>query len=225
MKRLFLILVAGTLLQFSCREKDRITLHTVTGQVYNNCTDSGLAGTTVTLKTYKDKSLVKNEQTVTGSDGGFVFSNVEIHSLNSYHYFAYIPGKSGDGGPGPEYASFSGASMEFSKDEADRFLQLRVTPGFYRIFSVFTNTGGGTDQDSVKLKYEQRRFHQNVPDMPYYYYTGSSGNIANDNSAMGNYPMGLYHIIKVTKRNGVITTSSDSLYIGSAGTVTYSVIW
>jgi len=61
----------------SCKkDKDEVSSQTIHGQVYNLCTDSGMANITV----YLQQNGSNIAQTNSGANGNFSFSNVQIHS-------------------------------------------------------------------------------------------------------------------------------------------------
>ncbi len=194
--------------------------------VYNNCTDSGLAGVQVILQTFKDdKNLIQQREIVSSNNGSFVFENAEIHSSDKYNYALHIPSKSGIGAQEKEHCGFNGTTMYFFKHDTGLFFKPRVRPSFLFMRSYFVNSNVTTENDSVIIKYTQNEFHQNDPSLPHYFFSGSTGNIPSGTSTMGNYPMGMYQIEIRTIRNGQSTIRHDSIYIGWADTKTYTINW
>lgn len=207
------------------KDTDTVTQQAVNGMVYNQCTDSGLAGVTIYLKINKDNSELKSYQTVSGSNGNFSFSGVDIHSNSAYSYAINIPSKSGDGATTPEYCGFDGANISFTKDQANTFFKPKVRPSFLFLHSQFINSTISSNQDSIVVKYAQKIFNKNVPILPYYFFSGTYGNFASNLYTMGNYPMGKYNITIDKWRSAIHTTVYDSIYIGWATTKTYTINW
>ena len=213
---------------FSCckKEKDTITYHNIKGMVYNNCTDSGLVNVAVNLNTYKDNSLTKTLAGTSVAGGNFEFPNVEIHSDSKYSYSIYIPSKSGINATTAEYCGFNGATMYFSKDEADLFLSPRVTPKFLLLNVSHIYSSPITNlNDSIIVLFSQRVFHKNLPTLPYVFGGETYGNVGNSKYSSGNYPMGKYNINIDKWKGGVHTTILDSIYLGWTETKTYTVNW
>ena len=229
MKIFFKITVFFTFLSLiACREdkKDIITKHPITGMVYNNCTDSGLAGVKVFLQTFKDdKTLVQQRETVSGDGGKIEFSDVEIHSSEQYNYALHIESKDGTTSQTPEHCGFDGTTMYFFRHEVDMEFKPRVTPRFLRCCIQMSPLQKITHPDSVSVVFEQRVFHKNVPDLPYTawygpYFTGTAASCS-----WGNYPMGLWQI-KIEKwKNGIYSLKHDSIYLDWKDIKTYTVEW
>lgn len=225
MKNLFLVILACLLLSVSCKkEKDIITPRVINGRVYNNCTDSGLAGVSVYLKIIKDNSEYKSYKMVSGTDGNFSFSNVEIHSSSNYSYVIYIPSKSGEQATTPEYCRFDGTEIYFNSSEFDVFFKPRVTPGFL-LLKVYYSSLTATSNDTVITNFSQNIFQKNVPMLPYSLNGGAYGNTPLLFDHYGNYPMGKYNITIESWKSGLYTIKKDSIYLGWGSTNTYTVNW
>lgn len=229
MKKLIVISCITFLFLFTNCKKDAgdtITSQAINGMVYNQCTDSGLAGVTVYLKISKDNSELKSYQTVSGVNGNFSFGSVDIHNNSAYSYAINIPSKSGDGATTPEYCGFIGTTVTFTKDEVKTFFQPRVIPSFLNwcfVVSPVTNIGY---PDSLYISFQQKVYHKNAPAFPY-----SSKRTQSDlqngfvNCTFGNYPMGLWNIRINKWKSGIYTVINDSIYIGWAATKTYTINW
>ena len=206
----------------SCRkkEKDTITRHDLKGMVYNNCTDSGLAGVNVSLN-INDGKNTSSYGTVSGVNGEFSFANIEIHSNSKYSYAINIPGNSGTGGGA---VRLDGTTMYFNYNEADTYFKPRVTPGFL-LFYVYYITTPTTLNDSVIVSFVQKTFHKNVSDLPYKLGGGGHGNIAVQSDNHSNYPMGKYDLTINKWKSGIYTTSIDSIYLPWGSTKTYTINW
>jgi hypothetical protein len=205
-------------------DKDVITIQTLNGMVFNNCTDSGLAGVKVYFQTIKDNSVISSFETISGASGSFSFPNAEIHSSEKYTYAIYIQSKSGIGATSPEYTLFNGTTMYFTKDQAGAVLKPRVTPGFFRISTACTTTTINSN-DTLKLYFAQNIFHKNVPQSPFSFLLGAIATQSSSIDGISNYPMGKYSIKIVKYKNNIYTTSYDSIYLGAADSKTYTINW
>lgn len=230
MKNTIYTLISACLL-LSCRKEnpekiDQVMTQDVKGMVFNNCTDSGLAGIKVYFQVFLDeKKIVENIETTSGKDGSFLFKGVNIHSNNAYTYAVYIKSQSGDGAPFASLSRFTGTTIYFHNYESQTFLKPRVTPGFF-ILTLYLNTAIiSTANDSVIAMFKQLKYKNNVPGSPYMFGGGSYGNQSTQKGNIGHYPMGLYNITIDKWRGGVHTTSYDSIYLGWAGDKTYTVNW
>ncbi len=227
MKNIVIICSIFFLLGSSCKKnKDTITNQTVSGMVYNQCTDSGLAGVNVYLKINKDNQTVKNYETVSGINGAFSFTNAEMHSNTDYTYAIYIPSKSGTNGAGGTEVGFNGTSLSFNNSEANTFFQPRVTPKFLDFCFAISPAVVIVNPDSLVISFKQNVFHKNIPDLPYASYRiHSQMQNGITNCTFGNYPMGLWSITIDKWKSGLHTTTYDSLYLGWGATKTYTANW
>jgi len=230
MKNTIYILISAFIL-LSCRKEnsekmDQVSTQDVKGMVYNNCTDSGLAGVKVYFKVFRDeKNIVQNIETTSGKDGSFLFKGVNIRSNNVYTYAVYIKSQSGIGAAFASLSRFTGTTIYFHNYESQTFLKSRVTPGFFNL-TLYLNTAIiSTANDSVIAMFKQLKYKNNVPESPYMFGGGSYGNQSTQKGNMGDYPMGLYNITIDKWRGGVHTTSYDSIYVGWADEKTYTVNW
>jgi hypothetical protein len=216
------------LLLFSCKKDekdDTLNKQTLNGMVYNNCTDSGLAGIKVYFETFKDNSKISSYETMSGVNGNFSFTDVDIHSNSKYTYAIYIPSISGIGANKPELTRFDGTTMYFSRDEASTFFKPRITPGFYNLCFVIKPNTYINYPDSVNCKFQQNIFHNNVSTLPYkleitQFYL-QNGYVY----CFANYPMGLWHLTIDKWKTNVLSTINDSIYIGYTDTKTYTINW
>ena len=228
-KYLRILVVCGTLMSIvSCREdkKDIVTRHPIRGMVFNNCTDSGLAGVKVFLQTFKDdKSLVQQRETVSGEGGKFEFAEAEIHSNDRYNYALHIESRSGTAAQTPEYAGFDGTTMYFFRDEIGQELQLRVSPRYLFFTTVFLKQSVASKNDSILVNYSQHTFHKNVPALPYSLYAKCRGTQIHQSGTLGGFPMGKWSITIDKWVHGSHEILYDNIYIGSADTKTYTVNW
>ncbi len=208
----------------SCRkEDDTVSTQTISGMVYNQCTDSGLANVQVFLKINKDNSPFQSLETTSGINGTFSFSNVDIHSNSKFTYAIYIPSKSGIGGG---ETGFNGTTLSFNNNESSIFFKTRVTPKFLliNVSTIYSNSVSNLN-DSIVLIFSQKTFHKNIVDLPYTFGGGTYGIIGNSNYSQGNYPMGLYNIAIDKWKNGIHTNTQDSIYLGWGATKPYTVNW
>jgi hypothetical protein len=219
MRLTFCIFICVSLFFTACKkDKDTVTLKNINGIVFNNCTDSGLANVTVYLQDGQGLNL----STVSDANGNFSFNSVQIHSDNKYSYRLYIPSKSGTGATTPEYCSFTGESLSFTKDETNTFFKPRVTPGFLYLCYTSNIIFPIVQPDSLNIYFEQKTFHKNVPNLPY---SGKIINSSNISSCSSNYPMGWWVFSTQKWKSGNYTFYKDSLYIGWGGTKTYTINW
>ncbi len=206
----------------SCkRDNDTVTTQNIKGQVYNLTTDSGLANIIVYLK-INDSRSTNSFSTVSGVNGNFTFTNVQMHSSNQYSYNLHIPSVSGIGGVG---VGFNGTTVTFTNNQANTFFKLNVVPKFFLFTLSFNHTPITSANDSVVILMNQYIFHKNVPDLPYSLGGKHYGDKSTQSGTIGNYPMGLWNL-KIDKwKSGVYTATKDSIYLGYGATSTYTVNW
>lgn len=212
----------------ACRDgkKDVITKHTIRGTVFNNCTDSGLAGVKVFLQTFKkDKALVQQRETVSGEGGKFEFRDAEIHSSDEYSYALHMESKSGTSAKTPEHAGFDGTTMYFNSNEVNIDFILKVTPRFLFFTLVFDKQSGVSINDSIRLNYRQEIFHKNVANLPYSLFAKCNGTTLTQKGTISGFPMGTWAIEFDKWVGGAHQTVYDSVYIGWADTKLYTVTW
>lgn len=229
MKNILYIIIISVLF-FSCRKEDlktndKVIYKDIKGMVFNNCTDSALAGVKVYLEVFREENnLVEKFETISGKDGNFIFTNIGIHSDENYTYAIDIKSLSGTNAPDPSYSRFDGTTMYFHNYETDVFLKPKVTPGFFLLNSKF-NSSILNPNDSIRLTFEQKTFIKNKPGEPGKFYSGAYGHAQNSSFSSGGYPMGIYNITIDKWRGGVHTRTYDSLYVGWAQEKTYAVNW
>jgi len=180
---------------------------------YNNCTDSGLAGVKVYLHILQDQAIVEKFETISGDGGNFIFSNASIHNDEKFTYAIYIPSKSGTNATEASQVRFDGTTIYFTKSEFYIFLKPRVTPGFLLYTIYYLTTPTNTD-DSILVYYEQKKFHKNVPDLPYKLGWGGYGNYDKQSDFYGDYPMGEYFVTIIKYKSGTHTINYDTIYLG-----------
>ncbi|MBC7413246.1 MAG: carboxypeptidase regulatory-like domain-containing protein [Bacteroidia bacterium] len=195
------IVIAGCI-----KEKDKIEYHSIKGNVYNLCTDSGLAN----IKVYLLTSNTATIETISDSKGNYIFENVPIHSLSKYKYAVSIPGKSG---AGTKETAFEGATIYFNKTETDTFFVLKVIPSYTSLYINFI-TNDAILGDTIFATLRNYTFHKNVPHLPYPYTMGSNAQFKNISDHHADAPMGKYNIEYKIKKIGIVTLRYDSLYIG-----------
>ncbi|HEX7413458.1 MAG TPA: hypothetical protein VF411_05380 [Bacteroidia bacterium] len=209
-----LVLLAAAFIS-NCKKdssNDTITTQTIHGQVYNLCTDSGLANVTVYLYT-NGLGSGNYISTVSGANGNFTFGNVQIHSSSDYSYSLNIPSVSGIGG-GTQPA-IDGSAIAINKSNLNQSFILNVVPHASNMRLYFPNGTHLTANDTFVLTIQQNTFHTNSPTSNWEFIwpypppppTNFLGNI-------GNYPMGWWHTTLNKTHNGVHTVSTYSFYVG-----------
>jgi len=205
---------------------DIIEKKDINGMVFNTCTDSGLAGIKVYLKMYYQKKQISEYSTLSGTSGKYTFTAVEMHSDPDYEQVIYIASKSGDNAKNFETCGIRGTSMWFKFEESDIFMKPRVVPKFIYIAFYFPRQQTTVSSDSIIARCEQRVYHKNVPDYPYKFGDGAIGiEKGTYPKRIGNYPMGLYHIVVDKWVSGVHTQWKDSLFTNYGDTAAYVVHW
>ena len=226
------LLLAAAL--FSCKKgdgpggpkkNDSIIYQDVRGMVFNNCTDSGIAGIPVFLNVFYQKKLFKKYETVSAVNGEYYFLNAELHSDRQYEYSIYIPSKPGDFAKDFETCGIRGTNMIFSLEEADIYMKPRVVPKFIYMNIYFTRHSTGPETDTVKVKFEQSTYHKNVPDYPHAFSGDAYGSLKYFRGGVRNYPMGLYDVTIDTWKGGLHERKYDKLYIPYGDTAAYVVHW
>jgi hypothetical protein len=205
--------------------KDSVIIKDVKGMVFNTCTDSGLAGIKVFLKMYHRRKLIREFNVISGEGGKYLFKDVEMHSHPDFEQAIFIQSKPGDLAKDFETCGIRGTSMWFKFDEADIFMQPRVVPKFIYIAFYFPRHHVTTASDSIIARFAQNTYHKNVPDYPYSFNAGSTGDRSTSRWGIGNYPSGLYHIVVDKWISGVHTQSRDSIYTRYGDTAAYVLKW
>ena len=226
----FKLLIATNLvcLFFSCvkdpkqPEQDEIHPQMLRGMVFNQCTDSGLAGVRVFLEVFYKEKLLQKFETVSGDSGKFFFKDAPIHSSDKYTYAIHIPSKSGTNAKNSKDASFLGITIYFSRDETKTFFKAQVIPGFLYLNFHSNASFPIHSPDSINIFMHQAIFHKNRPDLPYSGTLTSSSSLA---GTIGDYPMGMWTFEIKKWKNGIYIHSWDSLYMGWGDTKTYTVNW
>ena len=206
-------------------QKDSLIYKDVKGMVFNLCTDSGIAGVKVYLEIYQAKKLVKKYSGVSGEGGTFLFKDAELHLNKEFTYNIYIPSKSGIMAKDAETCGIQGGSYGFTLDEVNNSMNPRVIPSFISVTMYFIGEHINPS-DSVIARFTQNVYHKNVPDYPYKFGDGVHG-LPNyyPRRSIGNYPMGLYHIVVDKWVSGVHTQWKDSLFTNYGDTAAYVVHW
>lgn len=221
MKKLITIFFLLVFAFFACkRDKDIVTKQDLKGNVFNNCTDSGLANVTVYLR--NGSKILRT--TVSEVSGNFNFNNVEIHSSSKYNYNIYIESKSGTNATKFEDCGFTGTTIFFKYNEADAFFKPRVTPHFL-LFAIYCNKTPITNMnDSIIYYCTNYTFHENVIDDPYKW-GGAGYGLGVYNNNISGYPMGKYIIDVNCWKSGIKTTKKDSIYLGWGANTSYTLNW
>jgi hypothetical protein len=225
MKKASLILFA--VLLTACVKKnigvaDQISPKDIKGMVYNNCTDSGLAGVDVYFETFYEEKITSKVKTTSGQNGEFTFPAASIHSDELYTYAVHIDSKSGTNATIPSNALFNGTTMYFNRDEATVYLKPSVTPGFLYLYFSTNIKFPIKSPDSIYVYFSQQTFHKNVPDLPFGWIFSNPMSLG---VTAGNYPMGWWKIDSQKWHNGTYTHSTDSLYLGWGDVKTYTLNW
>jgi hypothetical protein len=215
------LLVVFSLILICCRKKgidaeDKAGYVVVNGIVFNTCTDSGLANIKVYFLTFKEQKKVgEGSETVSDNGGNFKFPQMKIFEGDAYSYIIYIKTIGGDNAPQPEYTRFDGITIVIDKNDVSKFVTAKVTPGFFRCHTAYTSQVLDPN-DSIHLKFQQKTFMKNVPDLPNAFYSASNGMAGTGTLTASNFPMGFYDITINKWRNGTHTISYDSIYLGMA---------
>jgi hypothetical protein len=206
--------------------KDSIVYKDVKGEVFNLCTDSGIGGITVYLEIYKAKERIEKYSEVSDIGGKFYFKSAPLHSSTAFSYNLYIPSKSGFSAEDRESCGIKGGSVSFNLELANENLRLNVIPSFIYLAFYFPRKNTTVASDSIIARCEQRIYHKNVPDYPYKFGDGAIGTEKGTYpKRIGNYPMGLYHIVVDKWIGGVHTQWQDSVYTSYGDSAKYVVNW
>jgi len=238
------IILTGVCLVFilaTCKkdkEQDVVTRQELKGMVYNNCTDSGLAGVKVYLRTYKDNKGIASMETVSDANGDFSFTDAELHSSSKYSYAIYIPSISGIGANNPELSVFNGTTIYFTGKEvnANTFLRPKVTPGFFNFCYTINHVDTIKSPDSISIYFEQKTLRKNVPNSTYGYPENSINGkgkmvsnippiVSTAGSCMGSRWMGKWHVTVEKIKSGIYSFTQDSIYISWKGSNSYTINW
>jgi hypothetical protein len=223
MKIKYLLYILLFSILFSCKkDADEISKQTISGMVYNQCTDSGMANVEVFLKINRDNSSIQSIKTVSGLDGLFSFPNIDLHKNDKYSYVIFIPSKSGINGGGGTEVGFNGSSIGFKFSEASTFFKPKVIPCFFSLCYESNIEFPILGPDSLYIYFEQKIYHKNIPYMPY------NGTISNNSTiymCTQNYPMGLWNVTIDKWKGGLHTTELDSIYLDWGATKTYTFNW
>ena len=213
------LLLLVLLALISCKKKDTITHATIHGQVYNQCTDSGLANITVYI--YENNNSIA--QTTSGTNGNFTFTNVAIHSSSDYSYQVYIPAISGIGGA----AGFQVNDVSFTSTNTSQFFVVDVVPSFGDLCFTSNITSPIISPDSFFVLFKQKKIATSSisPYVTYTLGTSSYHFIPSHSYCMGDYVMGLWNITIDKWKSGVHTTTNDSIYLSYGATKTYTLNW
>ena len=213
----------------SSSSTDSIIAQSIHGQVYNFCTDSGLANVTVFLNINNSANggTTIQTKTVSGTNGNFTF-NVPVHSSNDYTYELKIPSVSGIGG-GTQPA-IDGCDGDIIKSNINNIQKLCVVPHSGDITLFFPGNVNYTPNDTFLLTIQQNILHKNVPSAVYSLtisigpYPAPAPPI-NALCNIGSYWMGLWHTTLNRTTNGVHIIKTDSFYVCWWKTVTDTIPW
>ena len=232
MKCFSLLCICVGLFTLSCKKdgaNDTITNQTIHGQVYNLCTDSGLANVTVFLNINNSNGGRSTLQTVSGANGMFSFANVQIHSNSDYSYNLEVQDNSIGGG---NILAIDGTEVGINKGNLNQSYGLNVIP-HCKVWHIYLPAGTNiTSNDTFALTLQQNIYHKNVigtgtnwqlidhfppaPQPPY---------PANYIDITYNYWMGWWHTTLDKTKNGLHIIKTDSFYVGWGATVTDTIPW
>jgi hypothetical protein len=213
------------LLFTSCR-KDVIKNGTIDGTVFNLCTDKGIEGVKVYFTVIHNKRLgsdkVTTLETLSGTNGIFTFSNIDLYTNDRYVYELATESASGIGS---NETGFDGAEIVLENDKLHNHHILNVVPRFTRMCVQINPPVHITYPDTISVSIEQRIFHKNVPDLPYGSTITTVALQEGSAPCSGNYPMGWWNITIDKTKGGVQTITQDSVYIDWKETKTYTINW
>ncbi len=234
MKKRYFIVIAFGLLIFNACKKDEIDTVNITGNVKNNCTDSGWANVTVHLFTnylhsslFKHKSSTDEISTVTNSRGDFVFSNFSINQNSDYSYTLSIDDLDHSiGGIPPQDFGHTGISREIDKSNSQNFIQIGLEGAFYLLNYHLPVGTIITPPDSFGMQIYQPIYHKNMPQNLWQSYWGNVTNINyNTVENMGGFPMGWWYFTLNKTKGGVFSTIHDSIYLDMGCNANYNIPW
>ncbi len=161
---IFFILFAASCKKDKDTDADTVTTQTIHGQVYNLCTDSGLANVTVFLNINNSAGGGSTMQTVSGANGMFSFANVQIHSNNDYTYDLEVQSNTA-GGYQPD---INGNVVGIDKSKISQTWLINVLPiaDYWRLYFPSSITAA-IYSDTFTLVIQQNIFHKNVPNGNY----------------------------------------------------------
>lgn len=199
------------------KDVDTISTQTIHGQVFNVCTDSGLAN----IPVYLQENGTNIAQTVSGANGNFSFANAKTHSSGDYNYALCVYSH------GAASPAIDGASVPVMNFPTTLNYVVKVRTRLYSWSTYFKNTTF-LPTDTFSYVVQQNVFHKNVPyDNSWMVSQGSvcsycPTNILDD---MSNFPSGMWRVTLNRTKNGVHTTQTDSFYVGWGVTKTDTLLW
>jgi len=223
MKKLAIICVLGLALASSCKKdsssNDTVTTQTIHGQVYNLCTDSGLANCTVFLNINNSTGGGSTLQTISGANGMFSFANVQIHSNSDYTYDLEVQ----DNTAGGYQPDIDGNDVGIDKSKISQTWMIPVIPiaDYWRLYFPSSITSA-IYSDTFTLVLQQNILHKNVPSINYSMTlavcpcptpTPTAWAPINNIGNISGYWMGMWYSTLNKTHNGVHTITRDSFYI------------
>jgi hypothetical protein len=208
---------------FACKKKDTVSNHTVSGQVYNLCTDSGMANITVYVR--ENGGVIA--QTISSANGNFVLNNMPVHSNTDYKYEVYIPSVNG-AGTGPEIG-IDGFYLILDKTKMEPSVVCNVVPHLkaWNLYFPFGTTL--TVADTFTLVLQQNVFHKNNSSGKNVITVCNSPTIVPPSSnyigSINDYPMGWWYSTLGKIKNGTHTITTDSFYVGYGVIKTDTIPW
>jgi hypothetical protein len=220
---------------FSCKKQkgDNTVLENVTvhGNVRNNCTGLGFSDVKVKF-TVASKDGTSEQVVLTDQNGDFSFPAQKVYMNSSYNYYLSIDSYTDydliDGMSHKNYEFFGIGKQKLDKNTMTEHFQIGVSATFKLLYTFLPDAVVVNAPDSFSLKREQRTLHFYEPnrvwEMTYHSYDGKSY-LTNENTYIGNYPMGWWHIILDKWKDGIHSVIQDSIYMGLGSTETYTIPW
>jgi hypothetical protein len=208
---------------FACKKKDSISNHTISGQVYNLCTDSGIGNITVYIR----ENGGRIAQTVSSVNGNFTLSNVSVHSNSDYKYEIYIPSVNGSG-TGPEIG-IDGFDLTLDKSKIGQSIVCNVVPHL-KMWNLYFPVGTSlTVSDTFTLMLQQNIFRKNNSSGKNVIAVCNSPAIAppdtNYIGGINDYPMGWWYSTLDKTKSGTHIITKDSFYVGYGAIKTDTIPW
>jgi hypothetical protein len=223
LKHIIISFIAILLICCKKKNSDTLSTHNIHGQVYNLCTNKGLANVTVFLNSSGPSN--SSFSVVSDVNGNFNFSNIQIHSSDEYTYSLFIPSKSGIGN-GPEIG-FDGIDAVLNKSSLDQNQICRVAPHFKNWNLYFPNTLF-TSSDTFVLTMQQNIIHFNSPNSNFRSIDSCPCPITTPTHLAGglnNYWMGWWHVTLNKTKNSVHIINTDSFFVDWGATKTDTIPW
>ena len=215
---LYFLFIWFLVFAFGCKkDADVISTQTIHGQVFNVCTDSGLAN----IPVYLQENGINIAQTVSGANGNFSFINAKTHSSGDYNYALYVYSH------GAASPAIDGASVPVMNFATTLNYVVKVRTRLYSGSTYFRNTTF-LQTDTFSYVLQQTIFHKNVPyDDSWQVSQSSPCNYCPTNymGNISNFPSGMWRVTLYRTKNGVHTTQTDSFYVGWGVTRVDTLLW